>query len=449
MSDSGKSQVMLQGIVALTAFSFALLTIFSMGAERVTFGDAPDYLEAADAIAKGKAFPRECSFPFFRPPLYPFFIACVWQVTPGSIVAVKLAQAGVFAMTCWILYRLGLLATQDRLAALLGGLIYSVNPFALRQVAEIQSEPLHTLLMALAILWLVSGLVNAGGRRGSFFFLAGITLGVASLCRPSAWPITMGLTLLLLPLLWKQTGRRAIVLAGMVPLGLALSIAPWTWLNWRATGEFILVSDTGGFNLWIGNHPDTLRLFQQPFRSKEEFDKYGTDHLQHELPGAKMAEWETTTGYRELSLRQREQLWQKEALRNMREHPGTTAALFGEKFLAYWRPWLNPSAYTQKEVWISGIAVTGLYLLAGAGAWLLRPSSNGRKVLWVFVGLFGFSTLLHVLVYSMIRYRLPYVDPYLCVLAGIAVQKGLSALAARWHPASLRSDPVGGIGCQV
>ena len=435
----GKSrhEKMFPFLVPLAGFAFAVLTILTVGSEVVTFGDAPDYLTAAEAIGQGKGYPRASSLPFFRPPLYPFFIACVWQVAPGSILAIKLTQAGLFAATCWLLYRLGFLAVGDRLAALLGGLLYSINPFALRQVAEIQSETLHTVLIALAVFSLARGLVKAGWR-GAWFVLAGIIFGVASLCRPTALPVGLGLAVALLPPLWKQVGLwRATALAGMVPLGLAIGIAPFTWFNWQATGEFIPITDAGGYHLWLGNHPDTLRIYQQHFANKQEFDHYGNDHLQHALPGAKMAEWEATTGYRELSLRQRERLWQNEAFRNIRQHPGTTAALVGEKAFAYWRPWLNPSTYSLTVVWVSGIAVTGLYLLAGVGAWLLRGLGTGRQVLWILAWLFLFSTLVHALVYSMVRFRLPYVDPYLCVLAGVVGQKFFRALGARRHPSQV------------
>lgn len=430
----GMRKEMIQGIAPLVGFTFAVLTIFAVGSDVVAFDDAPDYLSAAESILQGKPYPRESSLPFFRPPLYPFFISCVWRIVPGSIVAVKLAQAGLFALTCWLLYRLGYLAAQDRLAALLGSLCYSVYPFALRQVAEIQTEPLHTMLIALGILGLASGLVNTE-RRGWTFFLAGIVFGIAALCRPTALPIGLGLTLALVPLLWKQTGAlRTTILAAMLPLGLAVAIVPWIWINWRETGEFIATTDGGGYALWFGNHPDTLRIYRDTFASKREFDEYGNDYLSNRLPRAKMAEWEAAYHYRSLSLRQREKLWQNEAFRNMRGHPGTTAALFGEKAFAYWRPWLNPSAYSMKMVWFSGIAVVGLYLLAGTGAWLLCGSSTGRIVLWIITGLFLFSTLLHALVLSMIRYRLPYVDPYLCVLAGVAGRKCINALVPRWQP---------------
>jgi hypothetical protein len=46
----------------------------------------------------------------------------------------------------------------------------------------------------------------------------------------------------------------------------------------------------------------------------------------------------------------------------------------------------------------------------------------------LFGGLFFVATALHILAVSMIRYRIPYIDTYFCVLAGIAAQSLSSKL---------------------
>ena len=43
-----------------------------------------------------------------------------------------------------------------------------------------------------------------------------------------------------------------------------LTILPWSFHNLAATGEFILINDAAGYNLWLGNHPAALRLHATP-----------------------------------------------------------------------------------------------------------------------------------------------------------------------------------------
>jgi hypothetical protein len=137
-------------------------------------------------------------------------------------------------------------------------------------------------------------------------------------------------------------------------------------------------------------------------------------------PGAvqeKIDEFERTSGYYNLSLKEREKLWQNEALNLMRESPSLTIRLFAQKFWDYWRPYLLPRAYSAQLVLISLIYFSIFYFLAFFGGLNLFKSDNGKYYLTIFLSLFLASTIVHVIVISMIRYRLPYIEPYLTILA--------------------------------
>jgi hypothetical protein len=58
--------------------------------------------------------------------------------------------------------------------------------------------------------------------------------------------------------------------------------------------------------------------------------------------------------------------------------------------------------------------------------------------------LFAAVTVVHAMVHSMVRFRLPYVDPYLCLLAGSAVMAGADGLRARYERQHGRPTPRGG-----
>jgi hypothetical protein len=213
----------------------------------------------------------------------------------------------------------------------------------------------------------------------------------------------------------------------LVAVGIGAGVAPWTATNWRATGEWIVVTDGGGYHLWLGNHPAELRIYEGDFRSKQEFDAYAFGYLQDTLVREQIAEWERAGGYRALSLKGREQLWYEEFRKNLREQPTATAKLAAYKTWSYWRPWLLPGAYPRTVVVGSGVLVCGLYSAATCGFWLLARDRHSRPWLLLIATLFVASTGVHTLTHVMVRFRVPYVDPYLFLAAG-----ALLACSWRW-----------------
>jgi 4-amino-4-deoxy-L-arabinose transferase-like glycosyltransferase len=179
---------------AILAFPLllSLSVTVAYGMHVVRFGDAGDYLDAARSLITTGTYPRTASLPFFRPPGYPLFIAGLWSFAPDSVVSIKVVQSLLFATTCWLLFCISLLATSDRKAAIAGAALYALNPFALRQAAEVQTETLHTALVATGVWMLLRGCAiwrkrsGSGGSSFGWDLAAGIAFGAAALCRPTA-----------------------------------------------------------------------------------------------------------------------------------------------------------------------------------------------------------------------------------------------------------------------
>jgi hypothetical protein len=430
-----------QWLPPMVAFGLAVASIGLVGATAVHHGDAADYMAAAHTLLERHGYPRESSLPFFRPPLYPLLVALTWMFTPNSVLAVKLVQAALFSVTSWLLYHLAFGSCGSRPASLMGALLFAANPFALMQVADVQTETLHTTLLAAALLALAQ-LIRTEVPSRRYALLAGVLFGLASLCRPTALPVGIALALAIgLVRCRERPYARSWLTTCIMIAGIALTITPWTLLNWRSTGEPILITDAAGYHLWLYNHPATIRLYEGKFRDRKEFDDFGYQYLQQRLPRSRMEEWEGSGGYRLLTLEQRERRWQREALSNMHHNPGLTARLWVDKVWAIWRPWLQPAAYSPKTVFASGILLVSLYLMAGLGALQLRGNTVGRRYLALMAALFVSSTMVHMVTAAKMTYRLPYVDPYLSLLAGVA----LWALVSRTTtvPAQKIIQPVG------
>jgi 4-amino-4-deoxy-L-arabinose transferase-like glycosyltransferase len=394
--------------------------VFLTGPEKFSFGDSTDYLRLAGKLLTENIYPREHgTFPFFRAPLYPIFIYGVWLIFPQSILAVKIAQCVLLAITSVLIFRLAMTLFGNIRIAFLAGMAYCFNPFVALQVSDIQTEPLHTLLVISGIILLLRSY-----RTGklSLFFLTGITWGLATLCRPSAWPVAVVIFGFIFLLSIKKLGfKKAFAQPVVAALGLVLAIAPWTFDNYRQTGEFIVINDAAGFNLWFGNHPELMKFYDGSTDTPETYSRH-MKYLTNDLgkPGVmqnQMDAFESTTGYRSLKLKEREKLWRDDAFRYMSESPFRTISLFLHKLWDYWRPYLMPNAYPGYQVFISLMFFSGLYIFALIGGFALFKKKDGKFYV-TFIGVFFLaSTALHVLVFAIIRYRMPYVDPYLTILA--------------------------------
>ena len=426
-TEAGLFSARYQLLIFLLGTGVALAAIFIQGTDRVFFPDAVDYLRVAEGLLAGDGYTRSHGFiPIFRPPLYPFFIGAVWLVFPKSIVAVQIVQTIIFGATALLLAKLAFFIFRNKQIALLTGVAYCFNPFAVILATDIQSECLHTLLVLAGVFLLLKANRT---RNGLLFFLSGLTWGAAVLNRPSALPVGVFLFALVFLFNLKKINfvgnvRQSLL---MPVLGLVLIVAPWTFANYRATGDFILVSDAGGYTMWLGNNPLLMRMYDGSIKNADEYKEF-VAYMPGQIgaPGItqeKIDGFEKTTGYYNLSLKGREKLWQTETFEYMSESPGRTLRLFGHKFWDYWRPYLMPLAYSTRTVLISLVYFSAFYLLAFLGGWNLFKKENGKFYLCVFLAVFLVSTAVHVAIISMVRYRLPYVEPYLTVLA----------MAGLWH----------------
>jgi tetratricopeptide (TPR) repeat protein len=229
--------------------------------------DALYHLEWARAFAAGHEY---LPGPFFRAPLYPWFLGMLLRVFGENLLAVRLVQAAIGTVSVGLVYLVGARAFDPRtglLAALLSGLYWVTIYFE----GDLLLPVLEVFLDLLAI-WLSLRVDEkpSPGRAA----LAGAAFGVAALVRPNV--------LLFCPvmLLWvylrarrpatalpaaSRAGRLAPkgvappIAHGAAPLAflvaLVTPIAPVTAYNGLVGGDWVLISSQGGVNFWIGNNP--------------------------------------------------------------------------------------------------------------------------------------------------------------------------------------------------
>lgn len=411
--------------VMITGVLLALIAAGILGFGKADFGDAEAYLASARAIVQGQAYPRESPVGdrLFRAPGYPLLIAFTWLFAPYSIAAIKLVQAVLFGLLCACIYAIAFRVLRDQRVACISGLLVALNPLLLVMATDVQTEIPHATLVAAAVFFL---LLSADERRSHWAALAGLCLGWGSLFRPSTLPVGLGLLVGYLGMMICLVRKRwvALRLTGVALVAMLGVVLPWTVSNYQATGGLILITDADGFAFWLGNHPLNLALYQGHLTSAEH------SLILSQVEAPRMIELGGGSAwYSALSLPERSAFWRELGLRYVTEDPLRSIQLWLYKAWGYWQPWLQPFGYSRWIVVSSGLVMVTLYALAVPGAVMLWRKQSGRPLVAMVLFLAVASTAVHVLTLSSVRYRLPFVDPYLSVFAACT----LSSMAGRLH----------------
>lgn len=369
-------------------------------------------------VARGEGWGE---IPFFRAPLYPWFLGLLYTALGESPGAARLVQAVLSSFTCllvwWVARR-----TFSPLAGWCAGLLAATYWPWVYFDAELQDVPLALFwnLAALALL------VTWTPRRRHTWLpaAAGLLLGLSAITRPTV--------LVVLPAvagwLWWQgrcgdEGRAASRPSWAAPLLLALgvlmAVLPVTALNRMVGGDSVLVASQGGMNFYMGNHADS-------------------DGHSARLPGAR-ADW--------LSLRN-ESRRQAESARGTTLRASEVSDYWYGRGLEFWRrsPALALQLTARKAGYLAGAAELpnnkqirflieryapawrlpwpGFSLVAPLGLVGLWWGGGGRRS--VLLGAFALSYGAAVVAFFVTaRFRMPVMAVWI-ILAG-------GGVAALWH----------------
>lgn len=293
---------------------------------------------------------------FFRAPLYPYFLGVIYRVFGPSAVAVRLVQFAIGAVTCVLLYFLGVRVAgravgtiAGSMAALYGPLIYFEGEMLLPVL-----EAFFATALLLCLAWALGasqpgtgsgpppqrprdqecaacGLAPAVPRRALLSWLAvGVCTGLFAVTRPN---ILAFVPVLLIYLAIRLGARRGALHGLILLVGVAACVLPVTVRNYVVGGDRVLISSQAGLNFYIGNNPES-------------------DGTTAVVPGTRSTWW---GGYRDViafaeaqsgrSLRPSEvsAFWFGEAFRFIWTQPGQWAKLTARKLLLFWNAFELPN----------------------------------------------------------------------------------------------------------
>lgn len=194
---------------------------------------------------------------FWQPFFYPYFLTIVYKLTGGSILAARLIQLVLGALTCALTYRF---ATRvfDRRVGILAGVMAAVCGPMIFFEAELVAAG-WAAFWTIALLLLLERAARGGGPGTGL--LLGLAGAAAIITRPTFAPFYVLAVLWLALRRWRARAARELMVPGVaLVLGFVAIALPVSAARAKVTGRFGLLPSSGGINLYIGNHPDRARL---------------------------------------------------------------------------------------------------------------------------------------------------------------------------------------------
>jgi len=165
----------------------------------------------------------------------------------------------------------------------------------------------------------------------------------------------------------------------------------------------------GGYTFWLGNHPAMLEGYRAA-TGLGLVEKQGEAMLEgivvaREMPGTIRFAPPAQSSY-----------WLRRALDNLNEMGvSNSLELMAWRAWHFVRPWPVRGAHPEPGFWVVTIAELGLF---GAGlAGIARKASRDSRRLLPLVVVFGAGVSVHTVFFALMRYRVPFVDLGLILLA--------------------------------
>lgn len=388
--------------------------------------DALYHTQWARALAAGEDFQPG---PFFRAPLYPWFLGTVLRFFGDGLLLPRLLQCGFGGVATWLTFLVSRRAFGSR-AALVAALLVATNWVLVYFDGELLIPALAIPLNLLA-LWLSLDLAERPTPRK--IGLAGMAWGVAAIARPNVllfMPLLLGWLVLRQRPAWRRGVWQGVILTAAV----LVPVAPLTFYNVVVGGDTVLISSQAGVNLWIGNNPQS-------------------DGSTAIVPGTRPGWWE---GYHDaIALAEQEEgrklrpsevsaHYSDKALSFILGEPGESLPHFWWKLRLFFSDWelgnnqdVHFFAHRFSDVPKLLPPSFGLLMPLGVVGLLLSwPTRRRTFPLWGFLLTYIGSVLLF---FVCSRYRAPII-PLLAIYSGHALVLGFDALRAR------RFGPLAGCG---
>jgi hypothetical protein len=341
--------------------------------------------------------------------LYVLFLAAVYGFFGQAPLAARLIQAVLTGwLQTWLTFRISTRIFGPRVG-LVSAALSAVYAYFLLYGSALVTEAFYIV----ALLWtldIATGLAQDTEPQGGFgkkrtWAALGLAFGLAVLLRQVVLltlPLTLGWVGWMLARKNAPSARAARLLprTGLAVLLVLTCVAPWTIRNYMVFDQFVPLNTNAGFAFFWGNHPVHGVQFVPVLHGEGTYSRLIPNEVK-QLNEAAMD--------RELFRR---------GLGFVREEPVRYLRLSLSRIREYFKFWPEADSGAISN-WARMLSF-GLYLplfVAGLGISLWRPHKKAAvaSLLVLFCALYS---LIHILSWTLIRYRLP-IDAVLMPFAGL------------------------------
>jgi tetratricopeptide (TPR) repeat protein/4-amino-4-deoxy-L-arabinose transferase-like glycosyltransferase len=358
----------------------------------------------ASSIAGGNIL---INAPYFRAPLYPFFLAVLLAVSGKSLIFVRIVQMLLGCLTVFITYRFTE-RVAGRAAAVLASIFMILYPITTYFDGELLLDPLFAVLALLLLYYIL-----VPEDRPARPIICGVLFALAALTRPTilifapfiiAYYFHRGIP--------RERCRESLKTVLRFIMAAALVIAPVTIINAAFSGQFILISYQGGVNFYIGNNPHADGFTSELPPYGPDWDLVDASYLAQQATGRKEQ-------YAAQSF-----FWYRQGMQFILDHPADFVKLFARKMYFLFsgneisnnRP-LDEVVFGNSLLSILPIRFSLLIACALLPLFLVRRERRSAILLYGVILLYG--AILSMFFVSS-RFRLPLV-PLVAILAGWGV----------------------------
>lgn len=408
-------------IVALAIVAFAsFFVVLNKGIQLVDFGDGQDYIRSAASILSGHGYLREdLTWPFFRPPGYPFAIAIIWKILGvNSIVVLKLFNICLHLLSTFIISRI-LRRHYDQKTSVVGIILFGLNPFVLIPLSDIQTEPL-ILFLFLAFCYFLT-------KKFSYLNVTFTCLLALSMTAVRPEYLFAILIICLILVASKQRSRASALSSLCILVTLALSLTWWGIQNKKATDSFIFLTNATDYLLWNGSTEQIYKNYAITLKYDSHFDSNQYIAIHNEIK-SKIDNW--GNAYTGATIGKKSSFWRNEYFKNVKESPMRYIGKSLEKMFIFWRPFLNPSSHGIKTSALSMLILVPISIGTAVRLIILRRKVLKDILILSYLSGLGVLTAIHMLQMPDQRYKFPLLIPLSSlVLAPLVWQILITALS--------------------
>lgn len=371
--------------------------------------DQRSYVDSARTIVEEGSFEKVVELHVC--PVVPLLYAGLFTIVEPGYQAPRYFQCFLFVIGGVVFFLLGK-ELAGRIGGLLCLLICSLHPYFIYWTGYAMTESTAIIVVPAVILFAVRS-VRTRSLGDSILF--GVALAVATLTRSAVLAFTLAIPLVYL-IGWGFKNV-AWLRSTAVALGAFLLVySPWMLVNYRYFRSFI-PSPTIGSGLLL--YQTGLRITMPDDEERWAYVKSEILHKYHTLPGRPPADRLAGDEY-----------LKAEGVRMIKENPSGYARIVWYNFKRFWQ--FYPGSMVQvdssdsmfyRTVGLLSYGVFFPFIILGLGLGLRRFSS-----LSALYGFIIYYTLVHALLYGILRYRLP-MDPVLYAFAALGIRQVLAWLA--------------------